>query len=193
MQDGSRGISVQTCGHRANRYNYAAQKHIHISQIAICKSLAAYCALTASSSTSANDVSPQLRARRARHFTVSRIIRENIARALEASPVRLREVKCEIDLIGYDGETLAFVAVRTRERIRRRCRTCGEVASGWVDRAAVSDQTARERVFAAVRCAGDGRVSGTITASTAAQKRVQTADVIILLGKSTEGQRNAVI
>jgi Holliday junction resolvase-like predicted endonuclease len=36
-----------------------------------------------------------------------------------------REIKGEIDLIGYDGETLVFVEVRTRTRarIRRRCRS----------------------------------------------------------------------
>jgi len=55
----------------------------------------------------------------------------------------------------------------------------------WPHGAAVSDEGARERVPGAVRCGGDRRVSRSITGSTAAQERVQSADVIIPRGKST--------
>jgi hypothetical protein len=67
-----------------------------------------------------------------------------------------REIKGEIDLIGYDGERLAFVEVRTRTALPE-CDS-GETASGWQRGAAVSDGEARERVPGAVRCGGDRRI-----------------------------------
>ena len=75
-----------------------------------------------------------------------------------------REVKGEIDLAGYDGETLAFVEVRTRTApvdqaaLPEVSVTAREAAFGGPDSAAVSDGTARERVSGAVRCGGDRRI-----------------------------------
>jgi len=84
-----------------------------------------------------------------------------------------REVKGEIDLIGYDGETLAFVEVRTRT---------ARVDQGALPEVSVTAEkqhlvvrTARrflmERVSGAVRCGGDRRVTGSSAAGTAAQER----------------------
>jgi Holliday junction resolvase-like predicted endonuclease len=61
-----------------------------------------------------------------------------------------RDVKGEIDLIGYDGETLVFEEERTAREdhlgaVRGECDR-GETAPGWPHGATVSDGEARERV-----------------------------------------------
>jgi putative endonuclease len=108
-----------------------------------------------------------------------------------------REVKGEIDLIGYDGETLAFVEVRTR--MAREDQAALPELSVTAEKQHLLGRTARrfpmERHVkeCPVRFDVVGRVSRSITGGTAAQECVQPADVIILIGKSTGGEPNAVI
>jgi Holliday junction resolvase-like predicted endonuclease len=66
-----------------------------------------------------------------------------IARNYEAS-----HAKGELDLVGFDGETLAFVEVRTREL------TSGKAQGVDSDGALLSSRAAYWRVPNAFRCGG---------------------------------------
>src|ERR1700756_5685937 len=89
-------------------------------------------------------------------------------------------MKGESDLVGYDGETLAFVEVWTRTaRVDQAALPEVSVTAEkrhlvGRTRAAVSDGTARERVSGAVPCGGDRRVTGPSAAGTACTRTLLT-------------------
>ena len=93
-----------------------------------------------------------------------------------------RGAKGEIDLVGYDGDTLALVEVRTRTAREDQAAlpelsvTAEKAAGGGADGKALSDGAVRKGVSDADVVAIE-EVSGAIAGGAAAQSGVQSADV----------------
>src|SRR5713101_5024720 len=65
-----------------------------------------------------------------------------------------RGMKGEIDLVGYDGETVAFVEVKTRTAVGGEF-GCPEEAASFENRAAIPPRIPRRKHAVPIRCPGD--------------------------------------
>jgi putative endonuclease len=117
MQDGSRGIFVYTCGHQASHepVNASRKDAMAIFSRPIFETVKwrARRGLNADAD-SLRDVKKDARQRGVRGETFAYWHLRSFGYVFVARNYVPREIKGEIDLIGYDGETVVFAAVRAR-------------------------------------------------------------------------------